>query len=222
MTTQAAATTQEAKPAGGRTRILAAARHAFTERGFDGASTALIARAAGVTQPLVHYHFATKEDLWKAVVLDVLGELDRFSEEAAAELGSITDDFARIRALMRGYVAFVAQHPEIGRLLMDEGARAGERLDWLVDEALGWRLLRLEALLHTGVQTGLLKPVSPALVGLAFLAAAGYPFQMPHLLERVHGIDANDPAVVQQHAETVIEIFLHGLLATDTRGNAHA
>ncbi len=206
---------------GGRERILVAARGEFAGRGFDGASTAEIARLAGVTQPLVHYHFASKEDLWKAVVLDVLGELDRFSASAAIGLDDL-DEAARVRALMRSYVAFSAEHPEIGRLLMGEGARSGERLTWLVDEALGWRLRGLDALLASGVSAGVLKPLPTPLVGLAFLAAAGYPFQIPELLAAVHGLDAHDPSVIEAHADAMIEVFLHGILATDDRQAAGA
>src|SRR5688500_11236961 len=51
-----------------RERILDAALQEFALRGFDGTTTASIARHAGVTQPLVHYHFRSKIALWKAAV----------------------------------------------------------------------------------------------------------------------------------------------------------
>src|SRR4051794_24909594 len=51
-----------------RDRILSAALEEFANRGYDGTTTAEIARHAGVTQPLVHYHFETKDALWRAAV----------------------------------------------------------------------------------------------------------------------------------------------------------
>ncbi len=51
-----------------RDRILEAALAEFAERGFDGATTAAVARGSGVTQPLVHYYFGTKEGLWRAAM----------------------------------------------------------------------------------------------------------------------------------------------------------
>ena len=48
--------------------MLAAARTAFAERGFDGASIRLIATAAGVDPALVHHYFGSKEKLFLAVV----------------------------------------------------------------------------------------------------------------------------------------------------------
>ncbi|MGH1505608.1 MAG: helix-turn-helix domain-containing protein, partial [Acidimicrobiales bacterium] len=44
-----------------RARILAAAVEVFAERSFDGASTREIASRAEVTQPLLNYHFQSKE-----------------------------------------------------------------------------------------------------------------------------------------------------------------
>lgn len=49
-----------------REEILAAARTAFAERGFEGASIRQIAAAASVDPALVHHYFGTKEDLFRA------------------------------------------------------------------------------------------------------------------------------------------------------------
>jgi AcrR family transcriptional regulator len=213
--TGAATPVAEDRP-GGRARILAAARSAFAARGYDGASTAAIARDAGVTQPLVHYHFATKEELWRAVVVEALSELDRFSDEVAASRDG-QDGATHLESMMRQFVSFVATHPDVGRILIVDGARAGERLGWLIDEALGWRLRGLEEALEAGVTAGLLKPLPPALVALAFVAAAGYPFQVPEVLARVYGLDANDPDIIDAHVTAVAEIFLRGMLRDPRR-----
>jgi AcrR family transcriptional regulator len=49
-----------------RESILAAAREAFAERGFEAASIRGIATSAGVDPALVHHYFGTKEQLFKA------------------------------------------------------------------------------------------------------------------------------------------------------------
>jgi len=51
-----------------RAAILAAAREAFAERGFDAASIRAIAADAGVDPALVHHYFGTKEALFREVV----------------------------------------------------------------------------------------------------------------------------------------------------------
>ena len=51
-----------------RDRILAAAVDLFAERSFDGATTREIAARAGVAQPLLNYHYRSKDELWRAAV----------------------------------------------------------------------------------------------------------------------------------------------------------
>src|SRR5664279_5420500 len=75
-----------------RDRIVAAAADLFSERSFDGATTRDIAARAGVTQPLLNYHFRSKDELWRAAV-DSLFELcllytsDAADEEDSVDLG---------------------------------------------------------------------------------------------------------------------------------------
>jgi AcrR family transcriptional regulator len=56
-----------ALPEPARARILDAALAEFVARGYDGASTNTIARAAGVAKGLVFHHFGSKADLFLAV-----------------------------------------------------------------------------------------------------------------------------------------------------------
>lgn len=64
--------------------ILDAARAAFADDGFDVATVAAVAERAGMTPANVHYYFATKDDLFAAVVVrgyrSLLAELDRIPE----------------------------------------------------------------------------------------------------------------------------------------------
>lgn len=49
-------------------KILASAEVEFAEAGFEGAGMKAIARRAGVSQGLVHYHFGSKEHLYGEVI----------------------------------------------------------------------------------------------------------------------------------------------------------
>ena len=54
---------QNVRGAGTRARILDAAVERLAEEGLDALRVANVARAAGVSTGLVHYHFATREEL---------------------------------------------------------------------------------------------------------------------------------------------------------------
>lgn len=49
-----------------RTAIVSAATEVFASGSYAGSTTAEIARAAGVSEPIIYRHFASKRDLWFA------------------------------------------------------------------------------------------------------------------------------------------------------------
>ena len=53
-------------------RILKAAEQVFAETGFGGATMAEIAEQAGLPKANLHYYFGTKEELYRAVLDDIL------------------------------------------------------------------------------------------------------------------------------------------------------
>lgn len=69
-------------------RILDAAEHLFSRRGFYGASLRDIAREAGVQMSLVNYHFGPKEDLFRQVVRR---RADEHAAAIAASLRALQD-----------------------------------------------------------------------------------------------------------------------------------
>jgi AcrR family transcriptional regulator len=71
-----------------RGQIITAARHAFAEKGFAGASMRAIAAEAGVDAALIHHYFDSKQQLFLATVA-LPPELPRIVERVAA--GSRSD-----------------------------------------------------------------------------------------------------------------------------------
>lgn len=67
-----------------RSAIVEAALQVFSDRSYAGATTADIARAAGVSEPILYRHFASKRDLYVAC-LDEAWQLIRGRIEAQME-----------------------------------------------------------------------------------------------------------------------------------------
>ncbi len=112
-----------------------AALEAFAEQGFRGASTRDIARRAGTNQGLITYHFRSKDELWRAAADRIFGRLRRSLAEQLGAL-ELADPRERAREVIRAYVRFAAAHPELFRLMVDEGKNSDERMEWLVDTHL--------------------------------------------------------------------------------------
>jgi AcrR family transcriptional regulator len=117
----------------GRSReaILAAAERLYSERGFDAASLANIALAAGLSRGAPNYFFGSKEGLYVAVLERVFQERERATRAAFKPLVVWTEgpDGSLENALdqaVGGYMEFLLRRPSFLRLLQREelaGAR---------------------------------------------------------------------------------------------------
>lgn len=65
-----------------RGRILDAARRIIVERGYPAATCQVIARAAGVSRPTLHYYFASREEIYDCLVQQARGMLADCAEQA--------------------------------------------------------------------------------------------------------------------------------------------
>lgn len=95
-----------------RADIIVAARRLMIDSP-DAVSMRAVADAVGVTAPSIYRHFADKDELLTAVVVDVFEELD--AAMLAAGQG-IEDPLERLHAYGLAYVRFAIAHPEQYRL----------------------------------------------------------------------------------------------------------
>ena len=81
-----------------RALVLAAARSAFLELGLEGASLREIAKRAGYTPGAIYSYFASKEEVYGALLGESLERLNEFVNAAAAEPPAVSGVAARSRA----------------------------------------------------------------------------------------------------------------------------
>ncbi|MEU4695339.1 TetR family transcriptional regulator [Actinoplanes sp. NPDC023714] len=79
-----------------REAILAAARDAFAEKGYDGASIRGIATGAGVDPALVHHYFGTKDKLFLATMNAPMDPLEVIASAAEGPVEQTGERFVRI------------------------------------------------------------------------------------------------------------------------------
>jgi len=110
-----------------RQQIMAVAQRLFARHGYSQTTTAAIAAAAGVTEPILYRHFKSKRDLF----LQLLQEL---TEHVTAQLRGIVakgqDPAAQIKLLITHYPRLAEQYAEpfamINRALASLGPTAGK------------------------------------------------------------------------------------------------
>lgn len=168
----------------------------FSDLGFEGAGTRLIATRAGVTQGLVTYHFASKDELWRAAADRVFGVL----ADALPELDGPADG----REMLASYVRANAAHPEIFHFIVDAGRHDDERMRWLVDHHLRPRFAQV--LQASGVDDD--DATTAASLYYAVVGAASVIFALGPECQRLTGAVPEDADTVEAHIELLTSLFV--------------
>src|ERR1700722_2985571 len=101
-------------PEGTRTAIIDAAERLIAENGFAATSMRDISNASGVSHPLIHHHFGSKDELYSAVKRRLVeGYAKQFPRAARAVNRPLG-----VRAEMRRLRAFLGDNPLLLRLCL--------------------------------------------------------------------------------------------------------
>ena len=129
-----------------REKLLAAAHRQFAERGFHGASIALIAGEVGLTKQALLYHFKRKEDLYREVLRRIsvrLFEAARENRDAAASPAQRFED-----VVLGIYFAAVSNPLDTKVLmheLLEDQRRDAPQEEWFFKGWLGELIALLDA-----------------------------------------------------------------------------
>jgi len=189
-----------------RDRIVNAALDLFSELSFDGATTREIASRAGVTQPLLNYHFSSKDELWRAAVDRIFAELnDAFTTRALGLRG--VDDLTVAKLLVREFVAFSAAHPQLHRLITQESKADGPRMDWIVERHVRPMYDQVAAMVEGLVAAGVVDDIAPAHFYYILTGAATSMFVLAPECRRLTGVEPQSPEVIEAHADAVVALL---------------
>ena len=152
-----------------RLQILAVAVSLFSKRGFRGTTTKEIAQAAGVSEAMVFRHFATKEELYTAI-LNRKCSGGRFEPaEMAADSMHRKDDRGVFESLALGALEYHENDPEFQRLLLHSALEKHELAQMFFDEFVRRVYEFLGAYLRERQREGALVEIDPAIVVRCFI-----------------------------------------------------
>jgi AcrR family transcriptional regulator len=114
-----------------RQRIQEVARHLFARQGVQRTSLQDIADELGITKPALYYHFSSREDLVRSILVPLIEEGERFVVDQE-KLGKVD-----VRALLEGYFDFHYRHRQDLMLVLAELTMLADL--GLIDTVLAWR-----------------------------------------------------------------------------------
>jgi AcrR family transcriptional regulator len=194
-------------------RIVHAARARFVVEGVDGASLRTIARDAKTNIGMISYYFATKEDLFLAVVEEVYAKLLTDLEKIFAVGGPLA---GRIRAVSERLGTMSATELDVVRLVVREALASSERFRRLLSRFKRGHLPMMLGALAAGVENGEVSsniPLPVLLVCTFGLAA------LPQIARRAAGAEAPMGLLpdAAELAELVTGVLFHGIAAPQHR-----
>jgi TetR/AcrR family transcriptional regulator len=195
-------------------KVLHAALSVFAERGYDGATMGGIAKRAGVGQPLVEYHFPTKEDLW---VSTVEMALDGFQARLLPGLEALEglDPATRLSRIFQDYTRYMSETPELLPVLIDMNRHGGPALDKVIKNRLRPTYERLRDLIEDAQRDGAMPAGDPGLMYYALVAVSGTLYSLTREFELVTGRDPTGPDMVEAQASLLTRLFFPGLADAD-------
>ena len=153
-----------------RLQILAVAVTLFSERGFRGTTTREIAQAAGVSEAMVFRHFATKEELYAAILDHKACSSGKFEPaEMAADGIKRKDDRAVFESLALGALNHHENDPEFQRLLLHSALEKHELAQMFFDEFVRHVYEFLGGYIRERQREGALIEIDPAIVVRSFI-----------------------------------------------------
>lgn len=182
-----------------------AALDLFAQKGYFGTSLRDIATAVGVRESALYNYFASKEQLFEALIANASEE--RLGAFAAMTDAPVTDARVLLERLVLGALEMYRRpsQEQLFRILMADGVRLTRsgRIDLMERLSTGWALARdlMRRLMHEGW----LEPADPDILVMAFIGPL-------HLWRQLYAIGADHPALKEPEAFARAHVaqFLHG------------
>ena len=189
--------------------IVEAAVRLFAEKGFGGTTTRELAAAVGVSEPVLYQHFATKRDLYDAIIESISKvqhmEADVLLEEARAA----EDDQAFFTRLGELMLEWLVDQPRSIRLLLFSALEGHELSELFYERRMVSFYTMLTDYIRRRMDREAFRKVDP------YLAARAYTGMIAHqgMAITVFGLDDLQGSR-REVVGNIVNIFLNGMKNT--------
>ena len=188
-----------------RAAIVEAAVKLFSDKGFRGTTTRELAASVGVSEPVLYQHFATKKELYAAIIDAKSNEIEQIAERLRNWTEG-DDDSGFFACLANVILDWHEQNPAWLRLFLFSALERHEMAD-LFHERRATRFFQIiTSYIDRRIRAGAFRALNPEFVAHAFAGMVAH-----HGLEKVifrRGLPEMDRAAV---VDGMVTVFLQGL-----------
>jgi AcrR family transcriptional regulator len=190
-----------------RRQFIEAATTLFSQKGFRGTKTREIAQAVGVSEAMLYKHFATKEELYAAII-EAKSHL-RSALDTAVVPAERGDDAEVLRTLAREMIERTLRDPTLMRLTMFSALEGHALSDMMFRSRVQQLDDFLSRYIARRVAAGAFRGVDPLQAAWNFLGMVTY-----HVLRLELFKQEAPPQLASDRAvEEMVQLFLNGVRA---------
>lgn len=172
-----------------RQLLINAARKKFVSKSYDKVSIRELAQTAGVNSAMIKYYFINKEGLYKAMILEVTGQvmINFKTNLDSSNLNNLEDFF-------RGFVEVIKQSPEFPLLMLKELILSqGVCRSYFISEMGKHHLKIFDQVYSRFKQAGKLKEdIDPLFFRMSLMGLTLFPWYTRELMGEIEGVTYDD------------------------------
>ena len=190
-------------------RLLGAGRELFARRGYDGTSVRALTGRARANLGAITYHFGSKQAFYHQVI-------ESLAEPLAARVGAAAEGaggpLERIEGIVRSFLDYMAEHPEMPQLIVRELA-SQRALPPPAAKVMRRNLGAIAQVVATGQADGSIRGGDPSLLALSVAAQPFYFAIAGRAIQEALGIDPRDAPSRRRIADHLVTT-IHASLAS--------
>jgi len=192
--------------------ILETAERVFAELGYEGASTRLLAKEAGVNMAMLNYYFGSKDGLLEAVLKRRISGMHQALQEVInrSELSS-WDKLFQITDL---YLDRVLTNKRFHRLIHRELSlmQRSDDLYQSVFDAISKNVMAFKEVIEKGVADGTFRKVDVELTTACIFGTKYYLINSRQIASKLLETDISQPEIMENEVKPRAKKFFHDLL----------
>ncbi|HEX8709664.1 MAG TPA: TetR/AcrR family transcriptional regulator [Pyrinomonadaceae bacterium] len=200
-----------------RQQIVRIAMNLFSRRGFRGTTTREIAQAAGISEAMVFRHFATKKELYTAILdskacAGGMTDICRQVKDTTEQSINCDDDRAVFESLARAILSHHESDEEFLRLLLYSALEGHELHEMFWDRNVREMATLLRGYISERQKAGTIRGVDTTVAGRAFIGMLIYHSLVNLLFDKGHSL-LDIPS--ERAAREFTDILLRGIAVTE-------
>ncbi|HKP10631.1 MAG TPA: TetR/AcrR family transcriptional regulator [Blastocatellia bacterium] len=190
-----------------RNQIITIAGGLFSQKGYRGTTTKEVAERAGVSEAIIFRHFATKDELYAAILDSKVRQTTERMKAQLAEAAGRKDDKAFFGLLAFEMLEFHCKDQTFMRLLLFSGLEGHDLSDLFFNSAARDVKDSIRRYIKQRIADGAFRPVDPAVAARAFVGMVLHQVQVRTIFSDTEDIKLSN----KQIADRFVEIFLNGV-----------